>query len=139
MKHARSFGALVLSLTLWTSFALSQAQTEPAQPNVAPSAPQLPKRVRVSQGVMHAMIVSKVQPSYPKEARKKKIQGPVLMQAVIGTNGDIIDIRLISGHPLLAPAAMEAIKQWKYRPYVLNGTPVEVETTIVFNFTLSGS
>ena len=84
------------------------------------------------------MIVSRVQPRYPKDAKKQRIQGPVVMQAIIDTNGDVIDLRLVSGHPLLAPAAMDAVKQWKYRPYVLNGTPIEVETTITFNFTLSG-
>ena len=84
------------------------------------------------------MSVNKTQPRYPKDARKQRIQGPVVMQAIIGTNGDVVDLRLISGHPLLAPAAMGAVKQWKYRPYMLNGTPVEVETVIILNFTLSG-
>ena len=137
MKHARIVGAVGLALILGSLFALSQGQ-ESAQPNAASSQPQPPKRVRVSQGVLQGMIVSKVQARYPKDARKQRIQGPVVMQAIIGTNGDVIDLRLISGHPLLAPAAMSAVKQWRYRPYMLNGTPVEVETMITFNFTLSG-
>jgi protein TonB len=134
MKHAQTFGTIGLTLILWTSFAFSQGQTESVQPNAA----QPPTRVRVSQGVMQGMSVNKTQPRYPKDARKQRIQGPVVMQAIIGTNGDVVDLRLISGHPLLAPAAMGAVKQWKYRPYMLNGTPVEVETVIILNFTLSG-
>src|SRR5271169_1065271 len=97
-----------------------------------------PQRIRVSQGVTQGMILRKVQPAYPPLARQARIQGPVVLQAEIGKDGSIQNLRLISGHPMLAPAAIEAIKQWKYKPYILNGEPVEVETTITFNFTLSG-
>ncbi|MGO9649480.1 MAG: energy transducer TonB [Terriglobales bacterium] len=97
-----------------------------------------PQRIRVSQGVTQGMIIRRVQPSYPPLARQARIQGPVVLQAEIGKDGSIQNLRLISGHPMLAPAAIEAIKQWKYKPYILNGEPVEVETTITFNFTLSG-
>jgi len=97
-----------------------------------------PQRIRVSQGVTQGMLVRKVQPAYPPLARQARIQGPVVLQAEIGKDGSIQNLRLISGHPMLAPAAIEAIKQWKYKPYILNGEPVEVETTITFNFTLSG-
>jgi periplasmic protein TonB len=97
-----------------------------------------PQRIRVSQGVTQGMIIRKIQPAYPPLARQARIQGPVVLQAEIGKDGSIQNLRLISGHPMLAPAAIEAIKQWKYKPYILNGEPVEVETTITFNFTLSG-
>jgi protein TonB len=97
-----------------------------------------PQRIRVSQGVTQGMILRKIQPAYPPLARQARIQGPVVLQAEIGKDGSITNLRLISGHPMLAPAAIEAIKQWKYKPYILNGEPVEVETTITFNFTLSG-
>jgi protein TonB len=97
-----------------------------------------PQRIRVSQGVTQGMIIRKIQPAYPPLARQARIQGPVVLQAEIGKDGSITNLRLISGHPMLAPAAIEAIKQWKYKPYILNGEPVEVETTITFNFTLSG-
>jgi protein TonB len=97
-----------------------------------------PQRIRVSQGVTQGMILRKIQPAYPPLARQARIQGPVVLQAEIGKDGSIQNLRLISGHPMLAPAAIEAIKQWKYKPYILNGEPVEVETTITFNFTLSG-
>ncbi|MFZ0284521.1 MAG: energy transducer TonB [Terriglobales bacterium] len=98
----------------------------------------VPQRIRVSQGVTQGMIIRRVQPMYPPLARQARIQGPVVLQAEIGKDGSIQNLRLISGHPMLAPAAIEAIKQWKYKPYILNGEPVEVETTITFNFTLSG-
>jgi|HubBroStandDraft_5_1064220.scaffolds.fasta_scaffold32413_2 protein TonB len=97
-----------------------------------------PQRIRVSQGVTQGMIIRRIQPAYPPLARQARIQGPVVLQAEIGKDGSIQNLRLISGHPMLAPAAIEAIKQWKYKPYILNGEPVEVETTITFNFTLSG-
>jgi periplasmic protein TonB len=97
-----------------------------------------PQRVRVSQGVTQGLLIKRIQPAYPPLARQARIQGTVLLQAEISKNGDIENLRLISGHPMLAPAAIEAVKQWKYRPYILNGEPVEVETQITVNFTLSG-
>jgi protein TonB len=75
-------------------------------------------------------------PPYPPLAKTTRIQGHVIMSAVISTTGTIEKLTLISGHPLLAPAAMLAVKQWRYKPLLLNGDPVEVETTIDFNFTL---
>lgn len=84
------------------------------------------------------MVLRKVNPTYPPLARQARIQGQVLLQAEISKTGDIENLHLISGHPMLAPAAIEAVKQWKYKPYVLNGEPVEVETQITVNFTLSG-
>ena len=97
-----------------------------------------PQRVRVSQGVTQGLLIRKVQPNYPPLARQARIQGSVLLQAEISKDGTIENLRLISGHPMLAPAAIEAVKQWKYKPYILNGEPVEVETQITVNFTLSG-
>jgi protein TonB len=97
-----------------------------------------PQRVRVSQGVTQGLLIRKIQPVYPPLARQARIQGSVLLQAEISKDGTIENLRLISGHPMLAPAAIEAVKQWKYRPYILNGEPVEVDTQITVNFTLSG-
>jgi len=109
------------------------SSTPVAVPKVA-----TPQRVRVSQGVSAGLLVRKVQPNYPPLARQARIQGSVLLQAEISKDGSIENLRLISGHPMLAPAAIEAVKQWKYKPYFLNGEPVEVETQITVNFTLSG-
>ena len=110
---------------------------------ITDSAPQsqtgLPQRVRVSQQVSNGLLIRKVQPAYPDEARQAHIQGQVIMRAVIDKNGDVVDLSLISGHPLLAPAAIDAVRQWKYKPYLLNGQPVNVETQILVNFMLSGN
>jgi len=97
-----------------------------------------PQRVRVSQGVSEGLLIHKVQPTYPPLARQARISGTVVLQAAIGKDGNIQNLRLVSGHPMLAPAAIEAVKQWKYRPYFLNGEPVEVDTQITVNFTLAG-
>jgi protein TonB len=97
-----------------------------------------PQRVRVSQGVSQGLLIKKVNPAYPPLARQARIQGQVVLQAEISKDGTIENLRLISGHPMLAPAAIEAVKQWRYKPYMLNGEPVEVETTVMVNFTLSG-
>jgi protein TonB len=98
----------------------------------------IPTRVRVSQGVTAGLLTRKVQPTYPPLARQARIQGVVVLQAEISKDGAIQNLTLISGHPMLVPAAIEAVKQWHYRPYILNGEPVAVETQITVNFTLSG-
>ncbi len=108
-----------------------------ATPTVAPKI-ATPQRVRVSAGVTSGLLIRKVPPSYPPLARQARIQGTVILQAQISKTGDIQNLQLISGHPMLAPAAIEAVKQWKYRPYLLNGEPVEVETQVQVNFTLAG-
>lgn len=100
-------------------------------PRPAVSAP-----LRVSQGVAQGFLVHPVKPMYPPLARQARIQGAVVVQAIIGKDGTVENLRLISGHPMLAPAAIEAVRQWRYRPYTLNGMPVEVETEITVNFVL---
>ncbi len=97
-----------------------------------------PQRVRVSSGVSTGLLIRKVPPSYPPLARQARIQGVVVLQAQISKEGNIQNLQLISGHPMLAPAAIEAVKQWKYKPYLLNGEPVEVDTQVQVNFTLAG-
>jgi protein TonB len=97
-----------------------------------------PQRVRVSQGVSQGLLVRKVNPNYPPLARQARIQGTVTLEAEISKDGSIENLRLVSGHPMLAPAAIEAVKQWKYKPYLLNGEPVAVQTTVIVTFTLSG-
>jgi periplasmic protein TonB len=109
------------------------SSTPVAVPKVA-----TPQRVRVSQGVSTGLLVRKVNPTYPPLARQARIQGTVVLHAVISKDGSIENLQLVSGHPMLAPAAIEAVKQWKYKPYLLNGEPVEVDTEVQVNFTLSG-
>lgn len=107
-------------------------------PVAVPKVAAPPQRVRVSQGVTQGLLVHKVQPNYPPLARQARIQGAVVLQAEISKNGTIENLRVISGHPMLAPAALDAVKQWRYKPYILNGEPVEVETQVTVNFTLAG-
>jgi protein TonB len=109
------------------------SSTPVAVPKVA-----TPQRVRVSQGVSQGLLIHRVQPMYPPLARQARIQGTVVLQAEISKDGSIENLRLISGHPMLAPSAIEAVKQWRYKPYFLNGEPVAVETQITVNFTLAG-
>jgi periplasmic protein TonB len=98
-----------------------------------------PRAVRVSSGVAEGLLIRQVRPQYPAPARAARIQGAVMLQATIGKDGAIQDLRLLSGHPLLAQAAIEAVRQWRYRPYRLNDEAVEVDTTIRVNFTLGGA
>jgi protein TonB len=97
----------------------------------------IPKPVPVSKGVQAAKLIRQVNPAYPPLAKQARISGTVRLTAIIGRDGAIERLQLISGHPLLAPAALEAVKQWVYRPTLLNENPVEVITQIDVNFTLS--
>jgi periplasmic protein TonB len=92
------------------------------------------KRIRISQGVTQGMVVRKVTPVYPKLALSARVTGVVQLKAVISRNGEIKELQVVSGHPILVPAALDAVKQWRYRPYLLNGEPVEVETNITVTF-----
>lgn len=106
-------------------------------PDQLPAKKDKPQRVRVSSRVAVGLLVKKVNPRYPDDARHARIQGQVVIQAEINKDGDVESLMLISGHPALAPAAMEAVKQWRYKPYLLEGLPMAVETQIIVNFTLS--
>jgi protein TonB len=110
--------------------------TSRTQSNAASGTAQ-PIRVRISGGVSEGLLVSKVPPDYPPLALHARIQGNVVLKAEINKTGDVESLELISGHPMLAPAAIAAVKQWKYRPYMLNGNAVAVETQVVVSFTLS--
>lgn len=93
--------------------------------------------VQASKKEMMGLIVKKVNPTYPEAARKAHIQGEVVLRATIGKTGTVENLQAVSGPPELAPAAIEAVKQWKYRPYMKDGHAVEVETDITVNFTLA--
>lgn len=99
---------------------------------------EAPQRVRVSQGVVQGLLLHQVKPTYPAAARAAHIQGAVVLRAVIGKDGGVKQVQVLSGPPMLASAAESAVKQWRYKPYVLNGQPVEVDTTINVNFTMEG-
>ena len=99
--------------------------------------PKTPTRIRVGGQVQQANLIRQPKPIYPPLAKQARIQGVVRFNAIIGKDGTIQNLQLMSGHPLLVPAAEEAVKQWLYRPTLLNGEPVEVATVIDVNFTLS--
>lgn len=110
------------------------SSTPVAVPRVA-----TPQRVRVSQGVIAGNAISQPKPNYPPLAKAARVQGSVVLQAVIGKDGRVENLKVVSGHPMLVQSALDAVRQWRYRPYLLNGEPVEVDTTITVNFTLSGA
>jgi periplasmic protein TonB len=106
-------------------------------PMIVPARPLPVKAILVSH-LAEANLLHKVQPVYPALARQGRIQGAVELRAIISKTGAIENLTVVRGHPMLAPAAVEAVKQWRYRPYLLNGEPIEVETDITVNFFLSG-
>ena len=103
--------------------------------NVVPKlAAVTPKRVRVSQGVVAGMVIKKIAPEYPAIARAARIQGEVILTAIISKEGTIENLQVERGHPLLIQSAITAVKQWRYRPFLVSGEPVEVETKITVTF-----
>ena len=102
-----------------------------------PPPPPPPQRVRVGGNVQAANLLSQVKPVYPPLAKQARIQGVVVLEAIISKEGTIDNLKVITGHPLLIQAAIDAVKQWKYKPTQLNGEPVEVVTTITVNFAFS--
>lgn len=106
--------------------------------NFVPPSPPPRKKVRPSV-MSEAMLVHRVEPVYPRIAQMAGITGTVKLHAIIGKDGSIQSLSLISGHPILAAAALEAVQEWRYRPYFLNGEAVEVETFIAVNFRKEGN
>ena len=107
-------------------------------PAVMPARPTVVKPLVVS-NLGEGSLLRRLQPTYPALARQARIQGPVELQAIISKTGTIEHLVVVRGHPMLAAAALEAVRQWRYRPYLLNHEPIEVETEITVNFVLSGS
>ena len=103
-----------------------------------PPPPSHPAAIRLSGGVTEGLLIHKITPNYPRIAIETHQQGSVILQATIGRDGTIENLHVISGPAFLIQPAMNAVKQWRYRPYLLNNEPVEVETQITVNFTLGG-
>ena len=106
----------------------------PPEPPAPPPASTGP--IRVGGSVEHANLVFQAMPTYPPLARQARVQGAVIMEATISKEGTVLDLRVIKGHPLLDAAAIEAVRQWRYKPTMLNGEAVDVITTITVNFAL---
>jgi TonB family protein len=119
--------------------AFGQSQPQTSSPaDQAESAGQQDAPVHVAQGVTAGLLIKRVNPKYPGKAREERIQGTVVLRALISKDGNITDLSVVSGDPLLVKSATKVVKQWKYRPYLLAGKPVAVNTLIMVNFTLSG-
>ena len=103
-----------------------------------PTPPPATRTFRTS-NILEGSLIRRVQPIYPPLARTARIQGSVLLAAVISKDGTMQHVQAISGHPMLIQAAVAAVSQWRYRPYILNGEPIEVDTQITVNFILGGN
>jgi periplasmic protein TonB len=90
--------------------------------------------LRVSQGVSQGLLIKRVQPQYPPAALAIHAQGAVLIEATVNKEGNVINPKVLKGDPVLARAAVEAVRQWRYKPYYLDGDPVEIQTQITINF-----
>ena len=107
-----------------------------SQPDSAPRA-GVPKLVRVAAGIMQGLLEHKVDPEYPADAKEKHIEGAVLLNVDVDSEGNVARVELVSGHPQLAAAATDAVLQWRYRAFVLNGEAEPVETTVEVKFKLA--
>jgi protein TonB len=116
--------------------ALGLASPPPPVQRVAPK-PTGP--ARVSSGVISGMLLPHADPVYPPIAKAAHVQGVVILHAIISKTGTIEQLTVVSGPPMLQGAAVDAVKRWRYKPYLLSGEPTEVDTTINVNFTFSGS
>lgn len=103
----------------------------------ADAAVNAPERVRVSAGVATGLLISKVNPVYPREAREQRVQGNVIMKVNVDKDGNVETVELVSGDPLLAPAAIDAVRQWKYKPFLLNGNRMNIETKVLVAFKMA--
>ena len=138
-EHMSLFATPLPDGSVNVAIVLPSASAAVSAPARAPAAKDTgaPERIRVGGNVQQMKLVYKPRPTYPPEAKQARIQGVVKLQATIGKDGSIQNLEVISGHPLLVPAALEAVRQWVYETTLLNGNPVEVVTQIDVNFTLS--
>lgn len=120
MKHM----AVVLAVFVTLLSALASGRQAPAQ------------KIRVSQGVLEGSILHKVDPQYPQEAKDNRVQGDVVLRILIDKQGNVIKAKPMSGTPSLTGAAVDAMMQWKFKPYLLNGEPVQVESVFTIRFRL---
>jgi protein TonB len=98
---------------------------------------QAPNRIRVGGQVMRAQLIHQVSPTYPRKAKTAGIEGTVRLDVLIGKDGRVLNMKLLSGHPVLAKAAMKAVSKWRYKPLLLKGVPAEAMTEIEINFKLA--
>ena len=94
--------------------------------------------LKLSPGEAESVLASRVEPEYPEEARRQKIQGAVVLAIRIGTDGSVEDLQFVSGPPQLAEAAVNAVKHWRYKPQTVNGHPAQIQTRVTLDFRLPG-
>jgi TonB family protein len=99
-----------------------------------PSETPMRHRIRISEEISKRLIIKKVPPEYPPAAGSRSVQGPVELRVLVNTAGDITLLKVVNGDELLAQAAVDAVRQWRFKPYVLNGEPIEMETTVTIHF-----
>jgi len=126
---------LLILCFAWTPRSI--ATQDPPAPASSPAAPaQVTKRVKVGGNVAKSMLKRKVTPQYPREARDARTQGTVRLHVVLSTSGKVQQLDIVFGDPVLAEAAVSAVRKWEYKPFRLNGEPVEVDTTVDVVFSL---
>jgi periplasmic protein TonB len=125
-------GVLPSNMPGMNSLPIASTNPPPVAAIVKPARPQKLVISHLDEG----MLLRRVQPVYPRMAISTHTQGTVVLSALISTRGEIEGLQVVSGSPLLVQAALEAVKQWRYRPYILNGTPIEVQTQVTVNFSL---
>jgi periplasmic protein TonB len=130
-------GSIIASSTTFCTGAVFTG-TPPGTAHMLADVPPTARPITIPEDVAIGMLIYKVDPEYPKKAKAARESGIVTLQATISKTGEISDLRVVCGPALLQQASLEAVRQWKYRPYLLNGKPVEVETTIRITFALGG-
>jgi len=134
---ASSMGIPNSGLGIVGTVPMEHAQPAPPPPPPAQVQPTTPKQLVVSSGVAEAMIVKRVIPTYPPLAKASRVSGKVHLMGIIGKDGTIQNLQVLDGHPLLVKAAVDAVKQWIYKPTTLNGSAVDVIAPIEVNFILN--
>jgi protein TonB len=99
-----------------------------------PQIPQFNEPVFLTEDTARGMLVHRVDPAYPREAAAQKLQGPVVLEATIGRDGRVEDLKIVRGYFVLSRAAIAAVKQWRFQPYMINGRAAQTQTTITINF-----
>jgi TonB family protein len=137
-QEAGQTSAPVDNVPLPSPETLARLRTAPPLPPLTVDVRSIPSPlgVPVSQGVTAGRLIRRVNPTYPSAALQQRISGPVVLQARIGKDGRVHDVKVVRGHPFLATAAVDALRQWQYEPYKLNGQPVDLQTQVTINFNL---
>ncbi len=127
------FGVFVLAVSV--AFSTAQ-QPDPDPAPATPAQARAAPRARLSGGVLNTLALRKVPPIYPLSAKQAGLQGTVVLHVIVSKNGKVVDLAPVSGPEDLRGAAIDAVRQWRYKPYLLNGNPVEIESSVLINFRL---